>query len=100
MGPFAPEKERRLHAFVRGRVQGVGYRATTLDEARRLGLAGWVRNRLDGSVEVLAEGSQAKLDLFLEYLHRGPLGAHVEAVAAEWDDVRGAQMPFQFKPTE
>jgi acylphosphatase len=95
----APEKERRLHAVVRGRVQGIGYRATTMDEARRLGLAGWVRNRLDGSVEVLAEGSQARLDLFLEYLHRGPQGAHVESVATDWDDGRGAPMPFQFKPT-
>jgi acylphosphatase len=100
VGTSAAEKERRLHAVVRGRVQGVGYRATTLDEARRLGLAGWVRNRRDGSVETLAEGSQAKLDLFLEYLHRGPLGAHVESVAAEWNDASGAPMPFQFKPTE
>jgi acylphosphatase len=100
VGTSAPENERRLHAVVRGRVQGIGYRATTVDEARRLGLAGWVRNRLDGSVEVLAEGSQARLDLFVEYLHRGPPGAHVESVPADWDDARGAPMPFQFKPTE
>lgn len=85
---------------MRGRVQGVGYRATTLDEARRLGLGGWVRNRQDGSVEVLAEGNQARLDLFLEYLHCGPPGAYVESVAADWDDARGAPMPFQFKATE
>lgn len=98
----APEldRERRLHAVVRGLVQGVGYRATTMDEARRLGLAGWVRNRVDGSVEVLAEGSRAKLDLFVDYLHRGPWGAHVESVATDWDDAHGAPMPFQFKPTE
>jgi acylphosphatase len=81
-------------------VQGVGYRATTLDEARRLGLAGWVRNRLDRSVEVLAEGSQTRLDLFLDYLHRGPPGTYVESVADDWADARGAPMPFQFKPTE
>ena len=92
--------ERRLHAVVLGRVQGVGYRATTLDEARRLGLAGWVRNRVDGRVEVLAEGAEAKLNLFLAYLHRGPLGAHVSSVAADWDDAQGAPMPFQFKRTE
>jgi len=99
VGTSAPEKERRLHAVVRGRVQGVGYRVTTMDEARRLGLAGWVRNRPDGSVEVLVEGTPAKLDLFLEYLHRGPPGAHVESVAATWDDAFGAPMPFQLKPT-
>ena len=92
--------ERRLHAVVSGRVQGVGYRATTIDEARRLGLAGWVRNRVDGRVEVLAEGVEAKLNLFLAYLHRGPWGAHVTSVVVDWDDARGAPMPFQVKRTE
>jgi acylphosphatase len=92
--------ERRLHAVVQGRVQGVGYRATTIDEARRLGLAGWVRNRVDGSVEVLAEGAEAKLNLFLAYLHRGPWGAHVRSVAVDWADAQGAPMPFQVKHTD
>ena len=92
--------ERRLHAVVLGRVQGVGYRATTIDEARRLGLAGWVRNRVDGSVEVLAEGTEAKLNLLLAYLHRGPWGAHVKSVAVDWEDAQGAPMPFQFMRTE
>jgi len=85
---------------VRGRVQGVGYRATTLDEGRRLGLAGWVRNRVDGTVEVLAEGTDAKLELFLAYLHRGPRGAYVTSVAVDWFAARGAPMPFQFGRTE
>ena len=92
--------ERRLHAVVRGRVQGVGYRATTLDEARRLGLAGWVRNCVDGSVEIWAEGTESKLNLLLEFLHHGPRGAHVKSVAVDWDDARGAPMPFQVKGTE
>jgi acylphosphatase len=89
-----------LHAIVQGRVQGVGYRATTLDEARRLGLAGWVRNRYDGTVETLAEGSEAKLRLFLDYLHRGPWGAVVTSVAESWGAAQGAPMPFQVKRTE
>ncbi len=91
--------ERRLHAVVHGRVQGVGYRATTMDEARRLQLAGWVRNRIDGTVEVLAEGPAAKLALFLSYLHRGPLGARVSGVTEAWSEAQGAPMPFQYKPT-
>jgi acylphosphatase len=95
-----PLLERRLHATVRGRVQGVGYRATTVDEARRLGLAGWVRNRVDGSVEVLAEGAEPKLNLLLAYLRRGPLGAHVTSVVEDWSLAQGAPMPFQFKRTE
>jgi acylphosphatase len=92
--------ERRLHAFVHGRVQGVGYRATTMDEARRLSLAGWVRNRIDGTVEVLAEGSAAKVALFLAYLKRGPWGAQVTSVVEDWSEAQGAPMPFQFKRTE
>ena len=95
-----PLHERRLHAVVRGRVQGVGYRATTIDEARRLGLAGWVRNRRDGTVETLAEGSEAKLRLFLDYLCRGPWGASVTSVAEAWTEAQGAPMPFQVRPTE
>jgi acylphosphatase len=93
-------QERRLHAIVQGRVQGVGYRATTLDEARRLQLAGWVRNRVDGSVEVLAEGTHAKLLLFLSYLSHGPLGARVSSVVEDWSEAQGAPMPFQCKRTE
>jgi acylphosphatase len=78
----------------------VGYRATTLDEARRMGLSGWVRNRYDGTVEVLAEGSEARLRLFSEYLHRGPWGAVVTRVAEDWSEATGAPMPFQVKRTE
>ena len=100
MSTETPSSERRLHAVVYGRVQGVGYRATTIDEARRLGLAGWVRNRYDGTVEVLAEGSEAKLKLLLDYLRRGPWGASVSSVAEEWADASGAPMPFRFKSTE
>jgi acylphosphatase len=92
--------QRRLHAVVSGRVQGVGYRATTMDEARRLSLAGWVRNRRDGTVEVLAEGSEAKLRILLDYLRRGPRGAAVSSVVDAWADAAGAPMPFQCRPTD
>jgi len=61
MSDTAPAKNRRLHAVVRGSVQGVGFRATTFDQARRLGLAGWVRNCLDGTVEVLARFAELPL---------------------------------------
>ena len=100
MSESTPAKNRRLHAMVRGLVQGVGYRATTFDEARRLGLAGWVRNRVDGTVEVLAEGAEPKLNLFLAYLRRGPLGARVVGVIEDWSDQQGAPIPFQVKRTE
>jgi acylphosphatase len=72
-----------LSAFfvrVEGRVQGVGFRYSCIREGRRLGLTGWVRNTPDGDVEVWAEGSAGKLEILLQWLHRGPLGARVEAV--------------------
>jgi acylphosphatase len=100
MSDSAPGKNRRLHAVVRGLVQGVGFRATTFDEARRLGLAGWVRNRVDGTVEALAEGPEPKLNLFLTYLRRGPLGARVTGVIEDWSEAQGAPIPFQVKRTE
>ena len=78
----------------------MGFRATTFDEARRLGLAGWARNRVDGSVEVLAEGPEAQLKLFLDYLHHGPRGAHVTGVIEDWSEEQGAPVPFQIKRTE
>ena len=74
----------QLHAVVRGRVQGVNFRAATQREAQRLDLAGWVRNRPDGSVEVLAEGPRAALDQLETYLHQGPPAAAVSEVHAEW----------------
>jgi len=98
--PGEPEPASRLHAVVHGHVQGVGYRATTLDEARRLSLAGWVRNRRDGTVEVLAEGPEAKLRLLAHYLRRGPAGARVVSVTEDWADAAGAPMPFRFERTE
>jgi acylphosphatase len=66
-------------ALIRGRVQGVGFRYSTIHEARRLGLSGWVRNRSDGAVEVWSEGPLEKQTSFLTWLHRGPPGARVDS---------------------
>ncbi|THF61561.1 acylphosphatase [Pseudothauera rhizosphaerae] len=69
-----------------GRVQGVGYRASAATEALRLGLAGWVRNRFDSSVEALVAGPQATVEQFITWARRGPRAArvdHVEISAAE-----------------
>lgn len=77
----------RLHARVHGLVQGVFFRDTTRQKARRLGLTGWVRNMADGSVEVTAEGPRDSLDSLLEFLRVGPSQARVERVDAEWSAV-------------
>jgi acylphosphatase len=80
----AHQSAARLRAYVTGRVQGVNFRAATQSRALQLGLSGWVRNRPEGAVEVLAEGPRAKLDELLAFLHRGPSAARVTAVQAEW----------------
>ncbi len=74
---------------VRGRVQGVGYRAALVEEARRLDLTGWVRNRPDGTVEALATGPAEAVEALVAWAHRGPRFAAVDAVDAEPADPDG-----------
>jgi len=75
----APAIEARLYT-VRGRVQGVGFRWFVEAEAHKLAVAGWVRNALDGSVEVLAMGPRAQLDALKTKLWQGPRAARVDEV--------------------
>ena len=78
--------------IVEGRVQGVGFRWWTVREASRLGISGWVRNRRDGSVELLAIGEPAALDRLANRCAEGPSGARVDRVqrlAAEDDGSAG-----------
>ena len=67
-------------ARVQGRVQGVGFRYSTVREAQRLRLHGWVRNAANGNVEVWAEGPPEALDLFFKWLKRGPQFSRVDSV--------------------
>ena len=60
-----------------GRVQGVWFRGSTQEQARRLGLVGWVRNRSDGSVELEAQGEATALDSLVSWCHHGPASARV-----------------------
>lgn len=72
---------RRVHAWVSGRVQGVYFRASTHAEARRLGLAGWVRNLPDGRVELVAEGDATAVADLVTWAGHGPPGARVDDLA-------------------
>jgi acylphosphatase len=87
----------RLHAVVRGRVQGVSFRYYTQERAAGLGLRGWVRNRPDGSVEVLAEGARPDLQHLLDFLGRGPRAAVVAGVEAEWTPAQGGLEGFEIR---
>jgi acylphosphatase len=75
-----------LELVVRGRVQGVGFRYFVHQRAESLGLAGWVRNRPDGALELEAEGARAALEALLEAVRRGPGGARVTSVDEVWSE--------------
>ena len=84
-----------LHAIVHGRVQGVNFRYYTQLNAQALALTGWVANRPDGTLEVMAEGARPALDQLLAFLQRGPSHARVERVDAEWLKPGGRFTRFQ-----
>jgi len=87
----------RLEATVHGFVQGVYFRQYTWQEARRLNLVGWVANRPDGTVRVVAEGPEAALRQLLEFLHRGSPEARVERVESAWPAATGTFVAFQVR---
>jgi acylphosphatase len=76
----------RVHLKIHGRVQGVYYRASTVQKAQKLGLTGWVINCPDGSVEAVAEGARQKLDELIAWCRQGPTGARVASVDVDWEE--------------
>lgn len=92
---------KRAWARVSGRVQGVSFRWYTQQEAQKLGLSGWVRNRRDGTVELECEGEAARVDALLAWLERGSPSSRVENVERrELDaDEANAALDFRIAPT-
>ena len=91
---------RVVRLIIKGRVQAVGYRAWALDEATRLGLRGWVRNRSDGTVEAVAAGDDAAVQRFIDACRSGPTMARVTAVDVGDADPGDARTSgFEFRPT-
>ena len=86
---------------VSGRVQGVGYRYALRDEARRLGVHGWVRNRADGSVEALVQGDDEALAALVTWARRGPRAARVDSVRDEPSlmETEGLPSDFEIRPS-
>jgi acylphosphatase len=88
----------RAHLSIRGRVQGVWYRGSMQDEARRLGVAGWARNERDGTVTAEIEGERPAVDALIAWARHGPPGARVTDVRVSWiAPVGGEQRGFAIR---
>jgi acylphosphatase len=94
INPDSGDSPKTLTARIQGVVQGVGFRYSTLHQARRLNLNGYVRNLWDGTVEVVAEGPQEKLQQLERWLHRGPPGAIVRRVDSRYSRFQGIYRSF------
>jgi len=86
-----------LHAIVKGKVQGVWFRDSTCREASKLNLVGWVKNLVDGTVEVKAEGNKDELYQLVEWLNVGSARSDVENVDVIWTDPTGEFTQFEMR---
>jgi acylphosphatase len=86
----------RLHVYINGHVQGVGFRYSTFDRATALGLNGWVRNLPDGRVEAEFEGPKAVLQQMLGWCEIGPRAARVKRVEAAWETGEPRHSDFHY----
>ncbi len=95
---MAHNKElRRVHVVVKGRVQGVGFRAHVQYSARQIGVTGWVRNVGYDTVEAIGEGEQAQLERFVQAVKTGPVGSQVDEAETEWQNATGEWSDFQMR---
>jgi len=92
--------EKRLHLLIRGRVQGVFYRASSRDIAVNLSLTGWAKNNLDGSVEIIAEGDENDLKDFLKWAKKGPENAEISEIKEEWLPFKDEFDDFEIRYSE
>jgi len=88
---------RRAHILVRGRVQGVAFRAFTYQEAVSQGLEGWVQNLSDGRVEMEAEGKAEDVEAFVENVRKGPPLARVEEIEVQWIETKDYHAGFSIR---
>jgi len=86
------------HLVISGRVQGVGFRYSMAEEAARLGVTGWVRNRRDGTVEAVIDGESEAASALLDWARRGPRGARVTDVQVS--EIAETFESFETRPTE
>ncbi len=88
-------KERRVEIIVTGMVQGVFFRVSTREVAQKLGVRGTVRNLSDGSVEIIAEGKEEKLNKLIRFAKNGPPSAKVYYTDIKWSNTKSDLPPFR-----
>lgn len=91
------QETEQMHLYIRGRVQGVFYRASARQEAVRLGLTGWARNCPDGSVELVAQGPRPLCEELLRFCHEGPPGARVDEIDVSWGEPSTEYVDFTIR---
>jgi acylphosphatase len=87
----------RAHVIISGRVQGVFFRMETLEEARKTGVSGWVKNKHDGSVEAVFEGEKALVDNVIQWCRKGPPASRVDNIKLEWKPYTGELSGFSIR---
>ena len=86
---------KRIHIYISGIVQGVYLRHNTMIKAKELGLNGWARNLMDGSVEIVCEGESSSLDNMVEWCKIGPRGSSIENIDIQWEDFKNEFNSFK-----
>ncbi len=94
-----PDEFVRAHIRVKGRVQGVGFRAHVEYYARQTGVTGWVRNLGRDTVETVAEGRRMDVERFIEMVKQGPRASRVDEAKVEWEPFAGEFKLFNVKPS-
>ena len=90
-------ENQRVHVWVKGRVQNVGFRAHVQYSARQIGVTGWVRNVGYDTVEAVGEGEREKLERLVEAVKTGPPGSQVDESNVEWQNATGEYADFQMR---
>lgn len=89
--------KKRAHVYVSGRVQGVFFRASTREEARKREVTGWVKNLPDGRVEAVFEGDEEKVKKMINFCHKGSRAARVENVEVNWEEYQNEFSEFKIR---
>lgn len=93
----SPQDNVRIHVWVKGRVQGVGFRAHVEYHAGKIGVTGWVRNVGYDTVEAVAEGTRGQVEQLIEAMKTGPRASRVDDARVEYEDVTGEFTGFGVK---